>query len=318
MGPLTLAALALVALRPSGASCYAIRAPTAARVTIAAVGALRPVGELTSTACLGRAGRTAPRSRARLSAESDEGLRAQVAQLRDETRQLRSEVQEIQELNELAKPRRPPPPPPPARAPPPPTPKVSNLDLPFGIRIEAGVEQSEDGRPARRPPPDDEGEPLFQLDLETTRLQPVGRLVSTLPYLMPLLDGAVFAPPHEPWIGLLQLAQFYYAIPFGTIVLFIIFSRLSQNFDLPFAVRYNLRQAVMLDIAISIPSLLGALVGAVTNTPSIAGAQEVQTFIFYVALGTVLYCQVCNLVGVLPKGIPFISENADKSSGPRW
>lgn len=261
--------------------------------------------------------RGACRSRVQLTdADANLDLKAEVEKLRDETKELRAELKLLEEVNELAKPPKPvkPPPPPPPRAPPPaPT---SKLDLPFGIRIEAGMQQTDDGKPPRRGGSSEE--PLLQFDLESSRLQPFGRFVSILPYLVPLLDGAVFAPAQDPWIPLLQAAQLYYNIPFGTLAFFILFSTLSRNYDLPYALRFNMRQAIMLDIAISIPSLIGALIGAITGSQAVLGfEQEVQTLVFYVAFGTVLYCQLCNLVGVLPKGIPFISESAEQNSGPR-
>jgi hypothetical protein len=254
-------------------------------------------------------------------ADADADLRAEIARLRNETDALRTEVKQIEEVNELAKPRKVPPPSPPPLAPradseapaEEESPEaVSIFKLPFGLRVEAQVQQKEASKG-----PEEEEDPLFRFDMETTRLPLLGRLVSTLPYIVPLLDGASFAPPTDPWLPLLFAARLYYSIPFSTLAFFILLSVLSQNYEIPFPVRYNMRQAIILDIAISIPTLIGSLLGFLTNS-ALGLPEEVQQLLFYVSLVTVLYCQVCNLLGILPKGIPYISEAADSQSGPRW
>jgi hypothetical protein len=260
---------------------------------------------------------TSRRNRALLALDTEDvALRADIAALRDETTLLRSQLRDIEEINELAKPRRPPPrisaprvePATPASANEPAT--VATVKLPFGLRIETQVQRTPDGKV-----PKDEEMSLMRVDLETTKLPAFGRILAVLPYIVPLLDGASFAPAHEPWIPLMQVAQLYYSIPFGTLGFFIALSVLSQNFDLPFALRFNMRQAIMLDITISLPSLLSSLFAFLTQSSGFP--QELNTLVFYIALTSVVYCAGANLIGVLPKGIPFISEAADKQAGPR-
>lgn len=260
---------------------------------------------------------TSYRSRALLTLDAEDvGLRAQIAALRDETNLLRAQLQDIEEINELARPRRPAPKPSPPRvanvtsnaADAPAT--IATVKLPFGLRIETQVQRTTDGKP-----PKDEEAQLMRVDLETTKLPPFGRILAVLPYIVPLLDGASFAPAQDPWIPLMQVAQLYYSIPFGTLGFFIALSVLSQNFDLPYALRFNMRQAIMLDITISLPSLLSSLVAFLTQSSGFP--QELNTLVFYIALLSIVYCAGANLVGVLPKGIPLISEAADKQAGPR-
>lgn len=281
------------------------------------------------SAALGALGRPhafvrAPRARV-LASDDGRQLSDVVERLRNETEALRAEVQEMKQLNEFAKPR-PPPPPPPAPVEPSAdgTPgdgaraveEKARLDLPFNIKVETEV-QKRTTPPPRGGGGDRDERQLLQLDLEFSNLEPLGRLGAVAVYLVPLLDGASLAPPVDPWIPLLQAASYWNAVPFGTLGFFILVSSLSQNYALPFGLRYNMRQAIILDIIVSLPWLIAGLVDFVTKG-AVGLPTEVQSALFYALMASIGYCTLANVVGFLPKGIPFISDAADSQSGPRW
>mmetsp|Transcript_60693 Transcript_60693/g.163455 ORF Transcript_60693/g.163455 Transcript_60693/m.163455 type:complete len:470 (+) Transcript_60693:71-1480(+) len=149
------------------------------------------------------------------------------------------------------------------------------------------------------------------------------RILACLVYILTLADGFRIAVPlvlSQPIIAALftplaLVSALISAVPFGSGILFLLFVTLAQNKELPRLLRFNLEQAVLLDVALVVPNLL--VVGATE-----AGAPDVGIVVggvFFVALLFVVgYCWSCSSKGEEPDGIPFISDTTknvvDRSS----
>ena len=90
------------------------------------------------------------------------------------------------------------------------------------------------------------------------------------------------------------------SLPFGSLLLFIIlFAGVVRNQNVPYFVRYNGCQALLLDIAIILFSYL----------LSIAPIAEVGLFLFVLTLAIFIFCLVQCIYGIEPE-IPLISKSA--------
>ena len=105
---------------------------------------------------------------------------------------------------------------------------------------------------------------MVRNDIEGT----ADRILSCVPYIIPLLDGdryGRFLFYQIPILGLIDnilLGPFkliYGTIPFAQLIFFIGLSVLSRNPEIPRPVRFNMQQALLLDIALIFPSLLGQI-----------------------------------------------------------
>ena len=65
-------------------------------------------------------------------------------------------------------------------------------------------------------------------------------------------------------IGLLY--SIYETIPFSGLILFYFFNLFSNNLQLNRLVRFNIQQAIFIDIALIIPGILGSVVGVIAET----------------------------------------------------
>merc|ERR1712226_1285558 len=90
-------------------------------------------------------------------------------------------------------------------------------------------------------------------------------------------------------------------IPFGTFIFLIGFQYLSRNEDLPGVVRYNLRQATVLDIFAIIPAWFTGLLGM--NLPD-----GLDIALFILILFCMTYSVVLTALGRLPDGLGFVSD----------
>jgi len=142
------------------------------------------------------------------------------------------------------------------------------------------------------------------------------KILAALAYLLPLAEGLQFALPllqMAPALSLLFapiiLVNFLLtSIPFGGLILIIIFITAAQNRELPRMLRFNLEQAVLLDIALILPSLLFA--GAsTTGDANLALSVAVLSFtlLFFVATWCILKIL---LRDEIPDDIPVISNAA--------
>lgn len=144
------------------------------------------------------------------------------------------------------------------------------------------------------------------------------RLLSCLPYLIPLLDGdrygkyLFYLVPALGMADSIVLGPFkaiYSVIPFAQLIAFIGLSVLSRNPDIPRPVRFNIQQALILDISLIFPGLLGQLPIPI---PAIL-ANSGSNFVYLAIVGSVVYSVVSNVTGKVPDKIPVISEAAGSS-----
>ena len=98
--------------------------------------------------------------------------------------------------------------------------------------------------------------------------------------------------------------------PFSGFVLFIGLSFFTRNSGLPRFVRFNIQQALLLDIALIIPGLFGAV--PVPGELAVVGSN----FIFYTWVLVVGYSFFCNVRGKTPDQVPVLSEAANLQIGP--
>lgn len=145
------------------------------------------------------------------------------------------------------------------------------------------------------------------------------KIVSVLPYLFPLLDSLQFGrflitenPENPLFIGLAILYTLYRSIPFSGFVAFLTLNVLSGNPGINRLVRFNMQQAIFLDIALFFPGLVGALLALVasgTGAQLPPGLAEVgSNVIFATLLLTVAYASISSLIGITPDKIPGISQ----------
>jgi hypothetical protein len=142
------------------------------------------------------------------------------------------------------------------------------------------------------------------------------RLLAALAYLLPWSDAipfgqALFGPlPWLRWLTLpaLPVMQLQEAIPFGSLVLFmVLFLAVVRNPQVPYLIRFNVLQAILLDIVLVLLSLafnillgpLGGSLGFLVRT--------LQNTVFLGALLLVLFAVVQNLRGK-EADIPTVSE----------
>jgi hypothetical protein len=145
------------------------------------------------------------------------------------------------------------------------------------------------------------------------------KLISVIPYLFPLLDSLQFGRflimenADNPLVGLLGLLfTAYRSIPFSGFIAFLALNTLSSNPGLNKLVRFNMQQAIFLDIALFFPGLLTALIAGLGSVAGFtipdAANQASSTAIFGVLLLTVLYTSISSLLGITPDAIPIISK----------
>lgn len=147
-----------------------------------------------------------------------------------------------------------------------------------------------------------EGPPIWQ------------RLLGALPYLLPLSDGLRFGQalfdmfPLLQWLALpaLPLVVLEQAIPFGGLVLFLLlFLLVVRNPKVPYPIRFNVLQAILIDIVLVLLSLAFDTVLA----PLGAGF-AVRTLSNTIFLGTVLLVLFSVIQSLRGKeaDIPTVSE----------
>lgn len=146
------------------------------------------------------------------------------------------------------------------------------------------------------------------------------RVVSILPYLFPLMDGLQYgrfllsaSDDSNPFVLVLAvLYSLYRSIPFSGFVAFFALNFLSGNPSLNRLVRYNMQQAIFIDIALFFPSLILGIGGLVAGGAGGGLPQGVSGLFSDVMFGTLLlmlaYCAGSSLLGREPDGIPLISD----------
>lgn len=155
------------------------------------------------------------------------------------------------------------------------------------------------------------------------------RIASVLVYALPLLDGlrgglqmSVFAPEAQSAIQLLVDGplRLMDGVWFGQILVFLLFQSQANNVELPVLLRYNMRQAVVLDMAVGLLHLTEALALSAYfgEGPEYAVALHLgNAFLFTALLGCVAYIATKSAgLGELPNEIPWISGYTERYFAP--
>jgi hypothetical protein len=143
------------------------------------------------------------------------------------------------------------------------------------------------------------------------------RVLASMPYLLPLLDGESYGRyilGHFPAIlGVLDpVTSTFRSIPFSGLIVFFALSYQARNRDLPVLVRFNLQQALQIDVALFLPQFLELipLDPQLKEMIAVPGSD----IVFLALLASVLYSVGTNIAtGSLPNKIPLISESAERS-----
>lgn len=155
----------------------------------------------------------------------------------------------------------------------------------------------------------------------------IDRFYCALPYLLPLADSLAFAghlfgtfPEETAWAQpLAAVLLALRSVPFATLVTFFGLSIASSNPRINKLVRFNMQQAVNLDIALILPGVLGALAAASLGQDGyklmplqLAGSDVV----FVSMLIAVAYSVSASSLGIFPNKLPLLGrfnrENPDK------
>jgi hypothetical protein len=147
------------------------------------------------------------------------------------------------------------------------------------------------------------------------------KVVSVLPYLFPLMDSVVFGQyllqgADNPAVqGLAVAYSIYRAIPLSGFLALFGLDFFSGNLSINRLVRYNMQQAIFLDIALVVPSLLGALASVASSGLDLklpAGVVELgNDAVFVTLMATIAYSTISSLLGETPDKVPFISKNVN-------
>eukprot|EP00435_Cladocopium_sp_Y103_P040272 s1138_g10.t3 len=157
---------------------------------------------------------------------------------------------------------------------------------------------------------------------DTGLLTRVGSLAA---YLLPLTDALRFGmflfaafPFIQPFLDLLVIPVLLInALPFGLgyLATFFVMQGLATNKELPALLRYNLRQAITLDIFLVLMSLSGGVFQALANLAQTPIPLEIvgfsSTVIYLVVTACCLYSIAVSLTGNLPTGLGVLSEVAE-------
>ena len=115
-------------------------------------------------------------------------------------------------------------------------------------------------------------------------------------------------------ITIAPLAHIVESVPFLSLILFLVLSLGTRGANLSRPIRFNAQQAVLIDVALVFPELIGsAFEGQRQFQPLM---EPSSNFIFYCYMGACLYSITSNLRGKTPDGIPFISNAAQQATGP--
>nr|AUO68227.1 Tic20-like protein [Saccharina japonica] len=153
------------------------------------------------------------------------------------------------------------------------------------------------------------------------------KALSALTYLLPLVDGISFAghlfgafPEQTAWAQpLAAVLLALRSLPFATLVGFFSLSALSGNPQVNKLVRFNMQQAINLDIALIVPGVLGALASVSLGQDAyklVPLAEAGSDVVFVAMLAAVAYSVVTSSTGSFPNKLPLLGrlnrENPDR------
>lgn len=143
------------------------------------------------------------------------------------------------------------------------------------------------------------------------------KFVSLLPYLFPLMDGLAYgrfllqgADASNPVVDVIAiLYTIYRSIPFSGFIAFLALNVLSGATNINRLVRFNMQQAIFVDIALFFPGLIGGVISAIGGSGIPPAVSELGTDAIFVSLLVVLgYCSVSSVLGITPDKLPLISQ----------
>ena len=159
---------------------------------------------------------------------------------------------------------------------------------------------------------------------QVNSLPPTGsdKVLSLLPYLLPLCDALPYARAFIQGNALdtnnpiFEFASFvfllYQTIPFSGLVAFFLLSSFTSNLKLNRLVRFNIQQAIFLDIALIFPGIIGTVAFAVAKQGNfeipLGLVDTASTATFLTASAAIIYSMGSTLAGALPDRIPFVSD----------
>lgn len=148
------------------------------------------------------------------------------------------------------------------------------------------------------------------------------KLISCLPYLFPLMDGLQYgrfllsaegAESNPAVVILALLYTLYRSIPFSGFAAFLALNFLSNNPRLNRLVRFNMQQAIFVDIALILPGILSGIgqvaLGALSpEAKELFPSELFSDAIFFTLLISLAYCSISSLLGYTPDKLPVISQ----------
>eukprot|EP00752_Nemacystus_decipiens_P008147 g7286.t1 len=152
------------------------------------------------------------------------------------------------------------------------------------------------------------------------------KVLSALPYLLPLSDGIVLSahlfgafPEQTAWAQPLALALLALrSVPFANLIGFFGLSIGSSNPQINKLVRFNMQQAINLDIALILPGVLGAITAATLGQDAFKLAPLANAgsdVVFLSLLAAVAYSVGTSVTGSFPNKLPLFGrlnrENPD-------
>ena len=147
------------------------------------------------------------------------------------------------------------------------------------------------------------------------------RLGSALVYLLPVLDGinyghflfSYFPEISRPKFSIINpILAVYKANTFIPLFCYLALIYVGRNSDLPRYTRFNIQQAVVLDVAIVLPGIILALL---ENAPLYV-QEPISNLFFFCLVASVGYSWISIARGMRPNEIPIISQAAEMSVGP--
>eukprot|EP00434_Breviolum_minutum_P008809 symbB.v1.2.007768.t1/scaffold480.1/size253386/30 len=137
------------------------------------------------------------------------------------------------------------------------------------------------------------------------------RLGGSLAYILPLTEAFKFMLPlvqQFPPLGVIfgpitLLTVLLNTIPFIPLILFVTYIICAQ--DIPRLIRFNLEQAVLIDMALTLPSFI---LSGLEFSGNVEVASILGGLTFALTFGISVYAVLCNLDGKDPDGVPFISN----------
>jgi hypothetical protein len=187
------------------------------------------------------------------------------------------------------------------------------------LRLEARAKDAKDeaAAPAERKPK----EPAAVEASDEDDVAVAQRALACLPYILPLSDclpfgnyflndfplAAIAFTPAIPLIALLN------AVPFGGFILFIGLTTITRNPEVPRFTRFSIQQAILLDIALIFPQLLGSFAGVSGFKAPEFILEPACTTVFFAVTLSIVYSLVSNAQGKTPNQIPLVSEAAERA-----